>query len=150
MFECPIGPDIAADTSNAAKDLQECLKQYKFSAPMCLTPMERFLVIDPFEEQWCIDLRSKTSTFPIREGSRTCASGRVQRAIDLAADVVLTRRLAALQGGTIAEEGQPVEGNERSWLDLDEDSQVSCSGGSRNPERGGESRSRRANTPQAL
>ena len=149
VFECLPGQHTAADASCAATDLQECSRRYNFPAPMCLTPMERFLVIDPVNELWSIDSEKKQGAIPVREGSRACASRRVQRAIDLAAEVSTTRRLAAFQRPTRTEEAQVMEGNERSWLDLDADSQVSCSGGSRSLDRGRECTSPRARCPQA-
>jgi hypothetical protein len=111
--------------------------------------MERFLVIDSGEEQWCLDSRARPSTIGIREGHMRSAKDRVSSAVELAAEVTMVRRQAALQGPMDIGEEQNPEGNERSWLNLEEDSQASCSGGSRTTERKGKRKIRRAKSSQS-
>ena len=111
--------------------------------------MERFLVIDSGEEQLCMDSRARPQAIGIREGHMSSAKDRVSSAVELAADVTMVRRRAALQGPMDVDQAQNPEGNERSWLNLEEDSQASCSGGSRSEERKREGKTRRARSSQS-
>lgn len=139
--------EIAPDTSRAASDLAECLKQFPLTESTSLTPLERFLVVNPGEEPFSVDSTKRSTATRIRDGEEICASLRVRSAIQLAAEVMTLRRQVALQGMRCVEESQAVEENERSWLDMEEHSQVSCSGGSRKTVRRAEPDSGRELSP---
>jgi hypothetical protein len=130
VFGCPSSSDVPADVAKAATDLQSSLKHILPPWPTALSPMERFVALGPDEDQWCIDSRSKLLKNGLHLGNQEFARERIQLAIKLAADTTLLRQHAALLGIVDSTVAHVVTGSETSWLNLDEDSVMSCSGGS--------------------
>lgn len=131
MFEPQSNVEIAPNISRAASDLAECLNHLLPIESTSLTPLERFLVIDPEVEPLSTESTATLAGVGIQGGEQASASLRVENAVKLAAEVMMLRRQVALQGTECAGDSSALKGNERSWLDLDEQSEASCSGVSR-------------------
>ena len=91
--------------------------------------MERFIALGPDEDQWCVDSRSRLLKNGPHLGNQESAQERIQLAIRLASDTTLLGR-AALLGTGDGSVADMAASNETSWLNLEENSVMSCSGGS--------------------
>ena len=100
-----------------------------------------------------MDSRARPQAIGVREGHVSSAKDRVHIAVELAAAERMARRQVALHGPMDGDEdrnpGGDTGGHGRSWLNLEDDSQASCSGGSRRAERKGKSKTRRAKSSQS-
>ena len=131
VFECPPNSDTPADISKAVTDdLQTCLKHILPPWPTAMTPMERFIALGPDEDHWCVDSRSKPGKNGLHLGNQEFARQRIQIAIKLAADTTILRHRVAVPGLSDSGTTHIADDNETSWLNLEEDSVISCSGNS--------------------